>query len=165
MAVGVAPSTMVKPPEPRQAQPPGTLRSPGLDGGVPAVRTRLGASEWWRRCSGRVKATPASNPSHRGESGVSRPVLATVRGEEHLGPKHEHGAGLNRSDIVQVWRTSAIELQRAQIHRGGKVIGAGRARGWFLTSVWRSGRLGATSGVPGGRHNGRSSPASSDDGG
>jgi hypothetical protein len=60
-----------------------------------------GTSEWRRRCSGRVGTNPTSNPGcEEGESGAPRPVLAPVRGEEHLGPKHGHGAGLNRSDVM-----------------------------------------------------------------
>jgi hypothetical protein len=73
-----------------------------LDGVVPAMRTPLGASEWQRRCSGRVRVTPASNPdSGEGESGAPRPVPAPVWGEEYPGPMHGHGAGLNRSDVVR----------------------------------------------------------------
>lgn len=73
-----------------------------LDGGVPAMRTPLGASEWRRRCSGWVRVTPASNPdSGEGESGAPRPVRAPVWGEEYPGPMHGHGAGLNRLDDVR----------------------------------------------------------------
>jgi hypothetical protein len=46
-----------------------------LDGGVPAVRTGLEASEWWRGCSGWVGVTPVSNPS-RGEGELGAPRLA-----------------------------------------------------------------------------------------
>jgi hypothetical protein len=42
-----------------------------------------------------------SNPNHReGESGAPRLELAPVRGEEHLGPKHGHKAGLNWPDVM-----------------------------------------------------------------
>jgi hypothetical protein len=45
-----------------------------------------------------------SNPDHgEGESGAPRPVLASVRGEEHLGPKHGHRARVNRPYVVQAW--------------------------------------------------------------
>jgi hypothetical protein len=65
-----------------------------LDGGVSAVRTRLETREWQRESFRRVGVTPASNPNcGEGESGAPRLVLAPVRGEEHLGPKHGKGRG------------------------------------------------------------------------
>jgi hypothetical protein len=151
---GVAPSTAMKPLEPRQARPPGTLRSPELARtGQGAQRTRwwgfgcenaTRASEWRRRCSGQVGATPVSNLGHgEGESGALRTVLAPVRGEEHPGPKHGHGAWLNQPDVVRARRTSAVELRRVQIHYRGKVIrGRNSARmvrylGTVLGETWR----------------------------
>jgi hypothetical protein len=122
VAVSVAPSPAVKTPEPRQAQPKGILRSPEFartDEG--ARRAQLwgsgcenatGTSEWRRRCSRRVGTNPTSNPScEEGESGAPRPVLAPMRGEEHLEPKHGHGAVLNRSDVMWARRTSAADLR------------------------------------------------------
>jgi hypothetical protein len=85
-----------------------------------------------------------SNLGHReGESGALRTVLAPVRGEEHLGPKHGHGAWLNQPDVVRAWQTSAVELRRVQIQRRGKVIrgrnGARMVRylGTALGETWR----------------------------
>lgn len=102
-----------------------------------------------------VGVTPVSNPDREeAESGAPRPAQASVRGEGRLGPRHGHGAGLNRSDTERARQTSAIELQRTQIHRRGKRIGAGRARGWFLTLGVCSGMLDTMLGAPGRRRGG-----------
>jgi hypothetical protein len=88
-----------------------------------------------------------------------------VREGEHLETKHGHGAGLNRSDAVRVWRTHEAKLWRARICYGGAKSGQPEHGERFLTSGRRSGRLGAASGAPGGRHSGRTSPTSSADSG
>jgi hypothetical protein len=122
-------------------------------------------SEWWRGHSGRVGVTPASNPNRgEGESGAPRLAQAVVRGEGRLGPRHRHERGLNWSDVERARRTSVARLLRSQLPRRGKGIGAGRARGWFLTSRRCSGRLDTVLGAPSRRCGGHASPMSSGDG-
>jgi hypothetical protein len=97
----------------------------------------------------------------RGESGAPRLARPLVRGEEHLGPKHGHGAGLNQPDVVRVRRTREVELRRGVIHYGEVELGQPEHGERVLTSGRRSERLSAASGAPGGRHCGRASPKSS----
>jgi hypothetical protein len=96
---------------------------------------------------------------------VLRPVLAPAREGEHLAPKHEHGAGLNRSGTVRARRTSTAELRRVQIRYGKAKSRQLEHENRFLTSRRRSGRLDTTYGAPGGRHDGCSPPASYGGGG
>jgi hypothetical protein len=73
-AAGAAPSAVVKPPELMQAEPPGSLGSPGLvgtgeEGPVNTLaglqpRERDQRRENARGCSGWVGMTPAMNPDH-----------------------------------------------------------------------------------------------------
>jgi hypothetical protein len=109
----------------------------------------------WERDWGRVDGKGVLRAS-RGYSGeqswpqggrIGCTEASASSGERHPGPRHGHGAGLNWLDAERAWRTSATELWRAQIRRKGKWIGVGRARGWFLTSGWCSGRLGTTLGA------------------
>jgi hypothetical protein len=113
-----------------------------------------------------VGATRASNLGHgEGESGAPRLAPALEREGEHLEPKHRHGAGLNRLDVVRVRRTREAELWRARICYDGAKSGQPEHGERFITSGRRSGRLDAPSRAPSGQHTGRTSPASSGDGG
>jgi hypothetical protein len=130
------------------------------------VRIRLGTREWRAGRSGWGGATLASNPSRgKGESGASRPVPAPVREGEDPEPKHGHGIGLNRPYTMRARRTNAVELRRARTHYDKAKSGQPEHGKRFLTSGRRLGRLGVASGALGGRHGGRTSPASSGDGG
>jgi hypothetical protein len=71
------------------------------------MRTGSGTRERQRELSGWVGVTPARNPGHgEGKSGALRPGLAPVRGKRRLGPRHRHGARLNRSDAERARSSS-----------------------------------------------------------
>jgi hypothetical protein len=75
------------------------------------------------------------------ESGASRPVLAPVRGEGRLGPKHGHRAGLNRPNTEWSRRTSEAELWRVWIHYSKAKLDQPEHGERFLTSGRCSGDL------------------------
>jgi hypothetical protein len=120
-------------------------------GGVLGVRRGLGMGEQWSGCSGRIVGAPASDSGYReGRSRAPRLARASVRGLGHPGLKFGHEAGLHRLGAVEAPRTNMPQLRQALIHRREVESRQTKSGLWFLTTGRCSGRLGTTSGAPGG---------------